>query len=244
MNDQLIQEVEESLKKERAEALWKEYGPWIIGGLVMAVVLTGAIVGWRDWNQQVNIEQTTQVLQALDQDDMNAALNEIAGDLRPGPAALARLNAAGLLLREGNREGALSHYQAVIAGRGTPAPFQDLATLMAVRTGWALEQDELAAEDNSGAAQPDYWLRQLQPVWSNARSPWRYHARLQAALILAHDQQDYAQAQNHLEHIINAESSPPSLQERARALAHIYGLRAATAAAADEAEDISEDIEG
>jgi len=248
MSNDLIQDIEESLKKERHEELWKEYGPWLITGIVLAVLITALIVGLRSWNENVNTRNTTILLQALDSEDMPAALGAHLDDLRPGQQALGRLTAAGLLLREGDRDGALAHYRAAAADRSIPSEWRDLATLMAVRTGWQPAGTEQLEEAVAPAPDTQALLAQLRPVWESRNSPWRWHARIQAALITAHDLQDYETAQAHLREVLTARDLPPSLTERARSLHHVYATLAMENAAAavpdGAAETITEDAEG
>ena len=35
------------LRQERLHAWWKEYGPYLIAGCVLAVIFTGVSAGWR-----------------------------------------------------------------------------------------------------------------------------------------------------------------------------------------------------
>lgn len=232
--ESLIHEVEESMKQERMEKLWKEYGAYLIGAAVLVVLLTALITGWKSWNTKLNTSQTTAILQALDREDNIEELNRIASGMRPNHEAIAHLTAAGLLLRDGENDEALMHYNAAArAGDAEPA-LQDLAQLMAVRLEWQTAKPE---EINAATM-----LGRLKPLTSNKNSPWRHHAHMQAALIKAHLQDDYAGARQHLDLIMKAEGIPQTLQQRARALHHVYGLEIAQAES--EANKVKEEPEG
>ena len=225
MTNDLIHEVEESIKQERLEKLWKEYGSYLIAAAILAVLLTALFTGWRSWNEKVNISQTTALIEALDQENKPEALEQITGSLRPNHRAIARLTAAGLLLRDGKQEEALSSYRAAADDRDIQPVFRDLSRLMAVRLEWGMQKPD---------ANPQALLAALQPIWEDGANPWRWHSHEQAALILAHAQNDYVNARAHLAKIIEAKDIPPSLQERARALDRVYVQKIAAAAPADD----------
>ncbi len=237
MADNLIHEIEEDIKREKLETLWKEYGGYLIAALVLAVLLTALVSGWRSWNARVNVTQTTALINALDREtpsEQITAVNEVVTGLRPDHQATAHLTAAGLALREENAEAALAHYNAIAQNADASDLFRELALLMAVR----LETD-MAAADGTGIDAPALTAR-LAPLRNNPGTPWRWHAYLQSALIAAHVSGDYAQARSYLAEITMQEGLPPSLMERAQALTHIYSLQDTSAAdtqtTTDEAE--------
>lgn len=216
MSNELIQEVEDSLRREKLETLWKEYGPWLIAGAVCAVLLTASVTGWRAWNDSINSRETTELLQAMEATDAPEKLADAAGDLRPGKQAMARITAAGLLLKDKKDKEALAQYKEALKDSGLPPLFRDLATLMAVRIEWSMPE----YQDNA-----DEYLAQLRPIWTNAGNPWQWHAHVQTALILAHAKSDFEEARTHLAAVLNAPDLPPSLRERARSLDHLYMLK-------------------
>jgi len=239
MTNDLIHEVEESIKQEQLEKFWKEYGSYIIAAAILAVLITALVSGYRAWNAKINTSQTTALIEALDQDDKVAALDGITPTMRPSHRAISYLTAAGLLADDGKQEEALKHYQTAANDRDIEPVFRDLAQLMAVRLEFAMEKP---------GANPQSFVAALQPIWENAQSPWRYHAHEQAALILAHAQNDYVNARAHLRAILEAkEGVMPSMQERARALDHVYVQKISAAAAekpADAPAETKEKPEG
>ncbi|MCB1721751.1 MAG: hypothetical protein KDI11_08355, partial [Alphaproteobacteria bacterium] len=68
-------------------------------------------------------------------------------------------------------------------------------------------------------------LDQLIPLVSNLQSPWVHHARIEAALITADKLGDYSTALTHLNAVLDTPDLPQSLTDRARALAHLYGMK-------------------
>lgn len=221
MTNDLVREVEDSIRQEQLQTFWKEYGPYLVGAAVLAVLLTAAVAGWRGWTGRIHAGETTALLQALDTKEAPAALEKAEAELTGGRRAAAGITAAGLLARDGKQKEAADRYRATAQDGDVPRDFRQFALLMAVRTEWAMEKD--GKDDVDSAAQG--FLDSLQTVWSDESSPWRWHAFIQAALILAHDRQDYAQARRMLDPVLAAQGLAPSLAERARALDHVYALK-------------------
>ena len=235
MSNDLIHEIEESIKQERLEKLWKEYGPYLIASIVLAVLFTALLTGWRGWNHKINANQTSAVIMALDKEDQVAALEEISAGLRPNQRAVSYLTAAGLLIRDGRNEQALQQYQSAAADRNIKPLFRDLAQLMAVRLEWSMAAPDMDAR---------MLLSTLQPLMENKKSPWQWHAHIQAAVIQAHAYDNFAAARDHLAVIATAQNLPRSLQERAKALDHVYALKMAAAEKKRAAAPAQEEPEG
>lgn len=220
IHNDLIHEVEESLRQERIERLWKEYGPYIIAGVVLAVLLTGIMSGWRTWQEKTNMAATTALITAFDGEasGVPAAVDKIMPSLKGGQRAAADLTLAGMLMSDGKAAEALKRYQAVASDKAAPDVYRDLAELFAVRLEWSMKPDKAGAEG---------FLKRLAPMVADDKNPWRGHARIQAALIAAHALSDYFTAQEYLNPITRAQPSefPPSLKERAKALEHLYALQ-------------------
>lgn len=216
-DNDLILEIEESIKQDRLAELWEHYGAYLIAGAVLIVLITAFNAGWKSWNERANAYNTNAFLQALDQENKPAALTDSMISFRPGQKALALFTAAGLLVQDKKYEDALIKYRHAAKDETMPPLFRDLATLMAVRLAWA--------QDNERTVTAETLLNTLKPLWLDEKNPWRWHAHLQGALLQAHGRNDYVTARRHLHVIINANGLPPSLKERARALDHIYALK-------------------
>ncbi|MCB9990504.1 MAG: hypothetical protein H6867_03870 [Rhodospirillales bacterium] len=216
MADDLIHEIEESIKQEKLEKFWKEYGPYLIAAIVLAVLFTALVSGWRGWNDKINASQTSAVIQALAEEDQVAAIDKIAAELRPNQRAVAQLTTAGLLARDEKMEQALAHYNAAATDKDIKPVFRDLALLMAARTEWAMNAPEMDAQSI---------LTKIKPLWESDKSPWRWHAHMLAAVIEAHANENYAAARDHLAVITTAQGLPRSIQDRARALDHVYTMK-------------------
>lgn len=211
----LLQEIDEALKRERAEKLWREYGPTLIAGIVLLVVLTGVFAGWNAWQEKHNIRQTNLLISALETPYPETALKAASTTLSGNHKALAQLQLAGYLAQNDKNDEALAQYQDIAAERGTPAVWRDLATLMAARLEWHDQIDEAKAKA---------LLAGLKPLL-NKNNPWRMHAAIQSALITGDSLGDYKGAVQLLADPVNNANTPASLQNRARALDHFYTMK-------------------
>ncbi len=212
----LILEIEEAIKREKTEKLFKEYGPYILAGALLAVLFTGLISGYRHWESRVNAENTAKLMTALTQTDQVTALKQVAPELRAGPRAIAQMTAAGVLMSKDKKAEAKDIYASVAADKELPAIYRELATLTLVRLSLSADAK---AEDAAGL------LAQLEPLMGK-NSTWRAQALIEAALIKAHLQNDYAGARAHLATVLeDAATLPASVVSRARALDQVFGQK-------------------
>ena len=84
MMSDLLMEADEALKQERIFKFWHEHGKSIIAFMVMTVIATGALSAYRSWDKNVRSQQTTQILDLLDQEDFAQSLNPNELDVRDG----------------------------------------------------------------------------------------------------------------------------------------------------------------
>lgn len=229
----LILEIEEALKREKTEKIFREYGPYILAGALLAVLFTGIISSYRHWEARANAENTALLMQALTQQDQATALEKVAPELRAGPRAIARMTAAGVLVSQDKTAEAKALYTSIAADKALPAIYRDLATLMAVR---------LTLSGDAKGADADSLLAQLQPLLNGKKNPWRSQALIEAALINAHLKNDYAAARAQLASVLaDAAGLPPSVVTRARALDQVFSQKIS---AADAAMPQTPDAEG
>lgn len=211
----LLREVDEMMRQERLEKFWRENGNYIIGFIVLSILLTAGITGWKNWQYQKRTTETEQLIAALDDDNYAEQADEISADLGKGIKAVALLTAAGKALEGGDQETAQGYYQQIAADKAASGDLYGLGVIMSAR---------LAEEDGKAA-----YLSDLQKVAGDQGSPWRYHAFVEAALLEVSLNRDYEQARRYLKNVIDAAASgssvPDSLVQRAQSLDHVYGLQ-------------------
>ena len=134
-----LSEVADEVRRDRMYRLWRRYGPWVIGAIVL-VVAAGA--GW-EWREQAaedaaraRMEEYLAAARDESPTDSAAALirfadrSETAGEA--GYALLARMLAGARLLEAGDMAGAAAAYRDVAADPETPPAFRGLAELRAL----------------------------------------------------------------------------------------------------------------
>jgi hypothetical protein len=208
----LLQDIDEAIKRENAEKFWKENGPYLLGGAVLLVLMTAVFTAYNTWQTNRNAQQTAIIVQAMQAKPPETALAESLKDLKGQHKAMAMLQLAGLQAQAGKTNEALKLYRDVAADRSLPSLWRDLATLNAARSEWngTLDQAKAKALFDS-----------LKPLTA-AKNPWHLQAAIQAAMIAGDNLGDYDTAIKLLRGPITDPSTPPDLKARAQALDHLY----------------------
>ena len=137
-NEGLLREVEEELRKERLENLWRQYGTYIVAGLVLLVASVG---GWKYWkSQQIAAAQSAGMTYQTAMttlangkvEDALKAFDGVAKSGQEGYKALAGLQIAGAHLKQGKTADAKAAFDAVAADTSADSLLRDYATLQAV----------------------------------------------------------------------------------------------------------------
>ena len=123
----LFREVEEDVQRDRMLALWRRWRWHVIGGAVALVAGTAATVGWQEYRQSAAADRGARFLAAMrlaDDEQWETSARAFAqfAEAESGVrAALARLRQAAMLVRAGDRTGALAAWNALIDLRRRPA---------------------------------------------------------------------------------------------------------------------------
>jgi hypothetical protein len=132
----IFREVDEEVRRDKAEEFWKKYQNYI---LAVAVLIVLAAAGYRFYqDQRLKAAQAAGALfeQALEQDhngkgaDAIAALTKVAAEAPSGYKILARLAQAAVLSKS-DPKGAIAAYDALAQDSSIGALFQDAARLRA-----------------------------------------------------------------------------------------------------------------
>lgn len=212
----ILNDIDEALKRDKAEKFWKENGPTLIAGAVMLVVFTGIFSGWNAWKAHTARQQTAILMDAMTGTNQPHDLIAAADLLKGGPRALALLNAAGDHIRNDKQAEALALYNTLADDGSVPSDYRDLARVMGARIAFDTRTD---ATDLKALYAP------IAKIANDAKNPWALHAAIQAAIIVGEGLSDYKSALGHLNIVLQSETAPASMKERARALDHIYALR-------------------
>ena len=140
MSDQLFREVDEEVRQDRFQEIWKRFGVYLVIGVVVIVGGTIAFVLWRDAQQSARDADSTRFLDAVVQESVQAdsALTELralAQDGTPAYRFLAQLREGRLLASQGDKAQALAVFDSVAADSDLRGTYRDLARLLAVANG-------------------------------------------------------------------------------------------------------------
>jgi hypothetical protein len=213
-SDQLLREIDEDLKREQWQKLWKAYGRYLVAGLVVAVVIVLGFVGWREYRESQLADDGLAYWKA----DRQAAFGEYrdAADgfealMQSGNAGypeLAGLREAAALAQAGDRQSALDLYERIAADAGAGSPLGQLADLY-------------GAMMLIDSGDPRMVAERLEPLAADG-APWRYSAReLQGLLALRAGETDKAKAI--FDALIADPDTPTTLRNRAGELLAITG---------------------
>jgi hypothetical protein len=204
----IFREVEEDVRRERFEKLWKQYGDYVIAGVAAIVI---GVAGYKLWTryeeqQRFNASKTFMAAQQAADSGNTASAQAMFGKLaKDGPggyAIVAKLSEANTLLMSDHRNEAIEIYKSIAAKESSP-----LADVARIRAAWAMV--EIAPRSD---------LETVLAPLTLETSEWRFMARE----VLAYS--DYragatAKAQKEFQALASDKGASQELQDRARAMA-------------------------
>lgn len=134
--DNIFREVEEELRSDRMRALWRRYGPYVIGAAVAVVLVVAINEGWNWWRSASASKSSDLLYAALNLSDegkleeAQKALDTVVAEGSGGYPMLARFKKAGLLARQGDAKGAVAAYDELASGQSNP-DVRSLALMLA-----------------------------------------------------------------------------------------------------------------
>lgn len=135
-NETIFREVDEELRGDRMRAIWRRFGPYVIGGAVAIVLLVALNEGWAWWQNTNAARSSDQFYAALelaeDGDIAGAqnALNDVVAQGTGSYPTLARFRQASLLARDGKTAEAVAAYDALTTSETNPR-LRELALVLA-----------------------------------------------------------------------------------------------------------------
>ena len=165
--DDIFKEVDEELREERLTKIWKRIGPYVIGILSGAIIITSAVIGYREYDETQRQNWGVQFAEAMnlsEEGNWQESLDlfeTLTEKTNLGYKTLSLFQAASLYARNGNKEKALEIYQS-LESEALDENFQDLATLMLIYLQF----------DN---ADPEILEKRIEKLASKG-NPWYYNA--------------------------------------------------------------------
>ncbi|KAA5607315.1 tetratricopeptide repeat protein [Roseospira marina] len=140
----LFREVEEDLRAEQMQKLWKQYGSYVIGAAVLIVAIVAGFQGWSTWQASVRADEAGRYFTAIDATGSDATVDDdaliaLGKEGQTGYAEMARIRHANDLAAAGDTAGAIVAYDALSSDGGAPKPVRDLAAMLAALNAMDLE---------------------------------------------------------------------------------------------------------
>ncbi|HZK91666.1 MAG TPA: tetratricopeptide repeat protein [Stellaceae bacterium] len=160
----IFREIDEELRRDNLLKLWRLYGRYLIVAVVVALLVAGGIVAWRNHQLAQRQAQSVRYAAAMsllrDGKDAEAGkvFSSVAGE-GGGYARLAEFEAADLAAKAGDAKAASAAYDKLASSSDIDPELRDAATLLSVMTGFA-DSDPHAAIDR------------LKPL-TDSGNPWR-----------------------------------------------------------------------
>jgi hypothetical protein len=205
----IFREVDEEVRKDKFQALWKQYGVYVyivVGALVLGTAFN---VWWGDYQESRRLDDSARYQAAvalLDKQQSTEAINGLAAlaeDAGTGYAVIARLREAAARVREGDLGGAVRAYDTLIQDNGVAQIYRDLARL-------------LSAMHLADGAAAEAVRERLAPLLQDA-SPWRFSAREIDAMLALRDGQR-GRAREILQALVDDAETPAGVRQRAAEL--------------------------
>jgi hypothetical protein len=203
LSDNIFNEVDEEVRRERLKQLWDRYGLYLIAIAVVFVVAVAAWRGYEYWQSSKAaaagsaFEAAVTLAEEGKYAEAEKAFAEVAKVGTPGYQALARLRAAAAAAQRDPKDAVRLYDELAVSGIGPS--LQDLA---AVRAGFLLVD----------TAPVDEMRRRLDPLAAPDR-PFRHSARELLALS-AWKNGDTAGVKRYVEMITSDNQTPQAVRSR------------------------------
>ena len=218
-DDNFIREVNEELRSDQANALWKKYGKLIIGGAVAIVLGVAGNVGYKNWVDSQAAASGDIFLEALTHaregrnDEALAAFDQLKTDGYGSYPVLAKMRAATVIAEQGNAEDAISEFLSVANDGSVADALKDVAK---IRAGYLMvdvsSYDEVAAQVE---------------VLTNTTNTMRHSAR-EILGLSAFKANDYARAKDWFTLVVEDTSTPQQIAARAQVILDLIAGRSST----------------
>lgn len=169
-----IEEVDEEVRRDRMETLWKRFSPFIIGAVAILLLAVAGHQVWKHFEDEkaaaAGAAFSAALTQAQTGKQVEAAqtLADLAKTAPKGFAQLARFQQAAVLIEAKDIPAAIAVYDAIAADSSADARFRDLARY-------------LAAFHGLDSLEPDVLRQKLAGIVAD--SPWYANARELQALV-------------------------------------------------------------
>lgn len=217
-DEAFLREVDEEYRRDQAMHILRNYGRWILGAVVLALVAFGGWLYWQHYSAQkagTQGEQFDAAMRLVEESKADKALPEldrIATSDGEGYAAMARIAQGNLLLQKNDARGAAAKFAEVANNAKFEQPYRDLALIRQT----VAEYDSL---------KPQVVIDRLKGL-TNPNSPWLGTAGelVAAAYLKAGNKAEAGRLYGQIAQ--GGEKVPESIRQRAVQLAGVLGVDA------------------
>ncbi|MBO4520229.1 MAG: tetratricopeptide repeat protein [Alphaproteobacteria bacterium] len=168
MEAEILREVAEEMKEEQLKRLWKKISPVVTGLIVLALVITGGVELYKEYQHRRSLEEAQQLQTALQliengKDDAGAEiLKTLSVTSTRGYRYLAAFHYADYLAGRGKDKYGEAIYvlNEIISDKDAPQPFKNLALfdrILLQNESDTLNYEEMEAELDKLATKSDIW---------------------------------------------------------------------------------------
>jgi hypothetical protein len=210
--DTLIREVQEELRREQLTRIWERYGTYLIAAVVLLIT---AVAGYKylEYHRISTAEAAGASYRAAlalteqgKPDDVQKALEAIAGKSSSGYAALAGLRLAATAAKAGKAAEAVAAFDAIAKGGAGDDLLRDHAALQAA----------MLRLDTADWTEMQNRLNDL----ANDKNAWRFSARELLGLA-AYKAGRTPEARKAFEQLLGDKGTPPSMVERVQLMLNV-----------------------
>jgi len=228
-NAALLQEVDEAVRKDRLDSIWKSYGRLIVAAVIAALLAFGGYLFWQHREAAARGEQAEAFVAALEKIDDNqprtatAELEKIVAGDDAAYRAMALIAQANLKAQTDDMKGAAALVAKVAGDSSLDPALRDMALVRQT----AFELDTL---------KPETVIARMQPIVDakDPESPW-FASAAELTAIAQYQLGHYDQAGALYGRIAKLPDIPKSLQSRSVQMAGMLGVDAVADRAADSA---------
>lgn len=212
----IFREIDEELRQERYERLWKAYGKYVIAAVVAFVAIFAGVRGWDHYRTKQRDADSARFQAAVafqaegKTSEAAAVFASLAENGTDGYRTLARFRQAALRATGGDSAGAVAIYDALSADEGLSPALREAATVFAVMHRIDQPNIDVAA------------LRSRLAPLIRPDGPWRHSARELDGL-LAMKQGDTAAARKSFTALVDDTAAPASMRTRATQILAVLG---------------------
>ncbi len=210
----ILDEIKEDLRNEKAQKFWNKYGRMIMVALALFVGGTALVSGYKQYAEYRATKDASEFSTAIDlidgqsRDEALKKLSQMGSEASAGYKTLALFSKANVLYKAGDKVAAAAAYDDLSKTSGVDALYRELATVYSVSIQMDLDKPDYTAMD-----------KRLEPLTQTGH-PWRFSA-LELQGLIAMQQGDSKKAKEIFNRIVADLNAPSTIKMRAQRVSSV-----------------------